>query len=136
MIDIRWERERTPMYIMGQIQPLTFTRGAQELITLEVNDDDGEGIIHFQSMAQLARLAHRLNEVLHPQTLPNPRLDPVDEVNPDLVMTNNRNPWRAEYNGNWNIVPDFQREPTGHSTVDLSEGPEEQESVLDFIRGE
>jgi hypothetical protein len=132
MIDIRWERERTPIHIMGQINPLTFTRGAQELITLEVNDDDGEGVIHFRNMTQLARLAHRLNEVLYPQALQDIRPGLVDEV----VPTVNTGQWRAEYAGNWNIVPDFQREPTGHSTADLSERPEEQESMLDFIRGE
>jgi hypothetical protein len=72
MLDIRIheEREMAPIYVMGHVDPLTFTRGRRhQTITIEATEEDGNGTIHMENEQQLYRLYERLHEYYHPRIL-------------------------------------------------------------------
>jgi hypothetical protein len=72
MIDIRihTEREMSPIYVMGRIDPLAFNRGRnRETITIQATDEDGEGTIVMSDEQQLYRLYDKLREHFHPRLI-------------------------------------------------------------------
>lgn len=70
MIDIRWEREMAPIYVMGRVDPMVFGRGRRtERITVQLTDEDGAGTLMMYDEQQLYRLYERLREVFHPRII-------------------------------------------------------------------